>query len=113
MSWKVILKGDYEAANEALDMDSAHDELDTALRYEVQDIRFADFANKEKFLSKMKENSFAIGKHSFTFDSKSGDDVMFKVQGAYGGPFAVTFDISGDEVKYTIDAHEDYYKKSD
>lgn len=49
MSWQDIIK-DSKAANEALEMDFFMNNLEKALEYETQDIRFADFGNKQKVL---------------------------------------------------------------
>ena len=59
MSWQDIIK-DSRAANAALEMDFFMNNLEKALKYETQDIRFADFGTKQKVLDIAKKDIFSI-----------------------------------------------------
>lgn len=59
MSWQDIIK-DSKAANEALEMDFFMNNLEKALEYETQDIRFADFGNKQKVLDISEKGTYNL-----------------------------------------------------
>tara|TARA_X000001382_G_scaffold28941_2_gene18425 strand:+ start:1433 stop:1753 length:321 start_codon:yes stop_codon:yes gene_type:complete len=104
MSWKNILK-DSKAANEALEMDFFMNNLEKALKYETQDIRFADFGTKQKVLDIAKKDNYnlrnADGDYHFMTLSVSDSEVTFDVKRGFIG-MMVRFSFEGDKVKFKI-----------
>jgi len=104
MSWQDILK-DSKAANEALEMDFFMNNLEKALKYETQNIRFADFGTKQKVLDIAKKETHnlrnADGDYHFMTLSVSDSEVTFDVKRGFIG-MMVRFSFEGDKVKFKI-----------
>tara|TARA_R110002020_G_scaffold232684_2_gene444180 strand:- start:1675 stop:1995 length:321 start_codon:yes stop_codon:yes gene_type:complete len=104
MSWQDIIK-DSKAANEALEMDFFMNNLKKALKYETQDIRFADFGTKQKVLDIAKKDNYHLrnedGDYHFMTISSSDSEAAFDVSRGKI-TMKVVFKFEGDEVKFKI-----------
>tara|TARA_R100000900_G_scaffold35683_1_gene29257 strand:- start:39 stop:359 length:321 start_codon:yes stop_codon:yes gene_type:complete len=104
MSWQDIIK-DSRAANEALEMDFFMNNLEKALKYETQDIRFADFGTKQKVLDIAEKKTYNLkdvdGDYTFKTISSSDSEASFDVSRGKI-TMEVVFNFEGDEVKFRI-----------
>ena len=110
MSWKNILK-DSKAANEALEMDFFMNNLEKALKYDTQDIRFADFGTKKKVLDIAEKKTYTYrhhdGDYTFKTISPTFDEFFSDSEASFDVSrgkitMRVVFNFEGDKVKFKI-----------
>jgi hypothetical protein len=104
MSWKDIIK-DSKAANQALEMDFFTKHLKDALRYETQDIEFADFGNKQKILDIAEKGTHNLmdsgGDFKFEIIDASDVEATFRASRRKLA-IKVVFNFSSDQVQYRL-----------